>query len=49
MSHTESSLMRLNGEDLVMMLLDYQGNPNNILDELNNDLHGIVNTLTMIQ
>ena len=38
MSHTESSLMRLNKEDLVRMLLDYQGR-NNILDELKNDLN----------
>ena len=39
MSHTESSLMRLNKEDLVRMLLDYQGKFNNILDELKNDLN----------
>ena len=37
MSHTESSLMRLNKEDLVRMILDYQGKFNNILDELKND------------
>ena len=39
MSHTESSLMRLNKEDLVRMVLDYQGKFNNILDELKNDLN----------
>ena len=39
MSHTESSLMRLNKEGLVRMLLDYQGKFNNILDELKNDLN----------
>ena len=39
MSHTESSLMRLNKEDLVRMLLDYQGKFSNILDELKNDLN----------
>ena len=39
MSHTELSLMRLNKEDLVRMLLDYQGKYNNILDELKNDLN----------
>ena len=39
MSHTESSLMRLNKEDLVRMLLDYQGKFNNILDELKIDLN----------
>ena len=39
MSHTESSLMRLNKEGLVRMLLDYQGKFNNILDELKNNLN----------
>ena len=39
MSHTESSLMRLNKEGLVGMLLDYQGKFNNILDELKNNLN----------
>ena len=39
MSHSESSLMRLNKGDLVRMLLDYQGKFNNILDELKNDLN----------
>ena len=33
--------MRLNKEDLVKMLLDYQGKFNNILDELKNDLHEV--------
>ena len=39
MSHTELSLMRLNKEDLVRMLLDYQGKFNNILDELKINLN----------
>ena len=39
MSHTESSLMRLKKEDLVRMLLDYQGKFNNILDELKINLN----------
>ena len=39
MSHTESSLMRLNKEDLVRMLLDFQGKFNNILDELKNNVN----------
>ena len=39
MSHTESSLMRLNKEDLVRMLLDYQRKFNNILGELKNNLN----------
>ena len=39
MSHTESSLIRLNKEDLVRLLLDYQGKFNNILDELKINLN----------
>ena len=39
MSHTESSLMRLNKENLVRMLLDYQGKFNNILNELKSNLN----------
>ena len=39
MSHTESSLMRLNREYLVRMLLDYQRKFSNILDELKNNLN----------
>ena len=39
MSYTESSLMRLNKEDLIRMLLDYQGKFNLILDKLKNDLN----------
>ena len=39
MSHNESSLMRLNKEDLVRMLLDYQGKFSNILDELKSNLN----------
>ena len=39
MSHTELSLMLLNKEDLSMMLLDYQGKFNYILDELKNNLN----------
>ena len=41
MSHTESSLMRLNKEDLVRMLLDYQGKFNSILDELKINLNDL--------
>ena len=39
MSHTGSSLIRLNKEDLVRVLLDYQGKLNNILDQLKNYLN----------
>ena len=36
MSYTVSSIMRLNKEDLVTTLIDYQGKSNNSLDELKN-------------
>ena len=36
MDHTEASLMKLNKEDLVRLLLDYQGKFNSILDDLKN-------------
>ena len=36
MDHTEASLMKLNKEDLVRFLLDYQGKFNSILDDLEN-------------
>ena len=39
MPHTESSLMRLNKEDLVRILLDYQRKFNNILDKLKINLN----------
>ena len=39
MSYTESSLMRLNKEDLVRISLDYQGTFSNILDQLRNNLN----------
>ena len=39
MSQTESSFIRLNKEDLVRMLLDYQGKFSNILDELKINLN----------
>ena len=39
MLHTELSLMCLNKEDLVRMLLDYHGKFNNILDELKSNLN----------
>ena len=39
MSYTVSSIMRLNKEDLVRMLIDYQGKPNNSLDELKNHVN----------
>ena len=39
MSYTVSSIMRLNKEDLVRTLIDYQGKPNNSLDELKNHVN----------
>ena len=41
MSHTELSLMLLNKENLVRMLLDYHQRFSNVLDKLNNDLNGL--------
>ena len=37
MAHTEASLIRLNQEDLVRVLLDYQGKFISTLDKLKND------------
>ena len=37
MAHTEASLIRLNQEDLVKVLLDYQGKFISTLDKLKND------------
>ena len=37
MDHTEASLMKLNKEDFVRLLLDYQGKFNSILDDLKNN------------
>ena len=34
MDHTEASLINLNKEGLVRLLLDYQGSFNSILDDL---------------
>ena len=45
MLHTELSLMRLDKEDLVRMLLDYQGKFNNILNQLKNDLNDLKSKL----
>ena len=36
MGHTESSLMKLNKEDSVRLLLDYQGKFKSVLDDLKN-------------
>ena len=33
MDHTKSYLMKLNKEDLVRLLLDYQGKFNSVLDD----------------
>ena len=37
MDHTEASLINLNKEGLVCLLLDYQGSFNSILDDLKNN------------
>ena len=38
MAHNETSLIKLNKEDLVRITLDYQGKFNNILDDLKKDI-----------
>ena len=49
MLHTELSLMRLDKEDLVRMLLDYQGKFNNILNQLKNDLNDLKTKLCKLE
>ena len=41
MNHTESSLMKLNKEDLVRLLLDYQGKFNSFLNGLKNNFDNL--------
>ena len=49
MPHTESPLMRLNKEDLVRMLLGYQGKLNNILDELKSNFNELKNKFCKLE
>ena len=49
MDHTEASLMKLNKEDLVRFLLDYQGKFNSILDDLENNFDELKTKFTKLE
>ena len=49
MDHTESSLMKLNIEDLVRLLLDDQGKFNFILDGLKNNFDELKTKFTRLE
>ena len=49
MDHTEASLMKLNKEGLVRLLLDYQGSFNSILDDLKNNFDELKTKLTKLK
>ena len=46
MTHNEASLMKLNKEDLARITLDYQGNFNSILDDLEKGISDLKNDLS---
>ena len=49
MDHTESSLMKLNKEDMVRLLLDYHGKFNSILDDLKNNFDELKSKFTKLE
>ena len=49
MDHTDASLMKLNKEDLVRLLLDYQGKCNSILDDLKNNFDELKTKFTKLE
>ena len=49
MDQTEASLMKLNKEDLVRLLLDYQGKFNSILDDLKNNFDELKTKFTKLE
>ena len=49
MDYTKSSLMKQNKEDLVRLLLDYQGKFNSILDDLKNNFDEIKTKFTKLE
>ena len=49
MDHTESSLMKLNIEDLVRLLLDDQSKFNFILDDLKNNFDELKTKFTRLE
>ena len=48
MNHTKASLMKLNKEDLVRLLLDYQGKFDSILDDLKNNFDKLKTRFTKL-
>ena len=46
MAHNEASLMKLNKEDLVMIILNYRGKFNNVLDDLKKDISDLKSDLS---
>ena len=49
MDHTKPSLMKLNKEDLVRLLMDYQGKFNSILEDLKNNFDKLKAKFTIIE
>ena len=49
MDHTEASLVKLNKEELVRLLLDYQGKFNSILDDLKNNFDELKTKFTELE
>ena len=49
MADNETSLMKLNKENLVMITLDYQGKLNSILDDLKKDISDLKSDLSRIK
>ena len=49
MDHTETSLIKLNKEDLARLLLDYQGKFNSILDDLKNNFDELKTKFTKLE
>ena len=49
MDRTKSSLMKLNKDDLVLLLLDYKGKFNSILDDLKNNFDEIKGKFTKLE
>ena len=49
MDHTEASLVKLNKEELVRLLLDYQGKFNSILDDLKNNFDELKTKFTKLE
>ena len=49
MDHAKSSLVKLNKEDLVYLLMDYQGEFNSILDDSKNNFDELKGKITTLE